>query len=233
MAILHLLQQLLTTKAAAVLAAFALIGGGAAIASEVVAEPADKEPEESTDADLDEVSLEGLQEQQLQLMAETCAEDPDAGYCSGDSAGRDEHETDMELGEPTGEGDGDLEDEEADEEEAEEEDTRSETAVRVHRALTGDDTAPGDPEFGRKVSERARSGQPGDLGRLVSRAAQGQEIDDDELKLEPRAPRTSTEDGEEDEASSDGEPEASGRPAQAGPPAGTPAANRGKGRGGR
>ena len=64
---------------------------------------------------------------------------------------------------------------------------RSDTARRVHRALTGSDMEPGDEGFGEAVSNRARSGQPGDLGRLVSRAAQGDELDEDgDLELDPR-----------------------------------------------
>jgi hypothetical protein len=222
MAILNLLQQLLTTKATAVLAAFALVGGGAALAAPGVGdEPAGEEPPESTDLELDEVSLEGLEEQQLQQMADTCAEAPDAGYCSGDSI-----DEVMDSVDPTDEGDTGLGPEDV-EVEDEDEGTRSETAVRVHRALTGsDDIVPGDPEFGSTVSERARSGQPGDLGRLVSNAARGEVADAEDLVLEERAPRTSK------QRDDDG-PEASGRPAQAGPPAGTPAADRGKGRGGR
>lgn len=65
-------------------------------------------------------------------------------------------------------------------------DQRSETARNVHRALTGgSDIVPGDPGFGQAVSERARSGAPGDLGHLVSRAARGEPIEDD-LDLGPR-----------------------------------------------
>jgi hypothetical protein len=230
MAILHLLQQLLTTKATAVLAAFALVGGGAALAAPGVGdEPPGEEPQESTDLELDEVSLEGLEEQQLQQMADTCAEDAGSSLCSGASPDRDENEEDTDIVGPTEDGDAALE-----EEAVEDEDTRSETAVRVHRALTGsDDIVPGHPDFGKTVSERARSGQPGDLGRLVSNAARGEFADLEDLELTDRAPRTRTEDLEEDVESSDDGPEASGRPAQAGPPAGTPAGNRGKGRGGR
>ena len=193
MAILQFLQQLLTTKATAVLAAFALVGGGAAIAAPGTGgEPTGEEPEESTE--LDEVSLEGLAQQQLQQLVDACAEDPDAEYCSGDSADGDESEGDMAIVEPTEDVDAALE-----EEGDGEEDPRSETARRVHRALTGsDDMVPGDPGFGEAVSSRARSGQPGELGRLVSRAAQGIG-DEDPLELEPRAPRAPTEEPEADE----------------------------------
>ncbi len=64
---------------------------------------------------------------------------------------------------------------------AEDVDERSETATRVHRASSGDPAVgPGHPDFGCSVSARARSGG---LGTLVSRAARGEEIGEDELAL--------------------------------------------------
>jgi hypothetical protein len=74
-----------------------------------------------------------------------------------------------------------------DEVEASEQDDRSETAIRVHTALSGDpDIGPGHEEFGQRVSERARTMH---LGSIVSRAARGIEDepegsgDDEELEL--------------------------------------------------
>ncbi len=240
MAILQLLQQLLTTKATAVIAALTLVGGGAAIAAPDLGDDAaggDEEPAvESEVEENPEVSLDGLEEQQLQQMADACTEDPDSELCAGDSPDRDENEQDMELAEPSAEEEADAEEVEADEDE----DTRSDTARRVHEALTGsDEIVPGNPDFGKTVSERARSGKPGDLGRLVSRAAQGDVLDEDDLKLEKREPKTSTEEADEvktededdDEVAveaEDDEAEASGRPEHAGPPADKPGKGRGR-----
>lgn len=72
---------------------------------------------------------------------------------------------------------------ESDESEA---DDRSETATRVHTALSGDpEVGPGHPEFGQRVSERARTMH---LGSIVSRAAKGVEEEpegngDEELEM--------------------------------------------------
>lgn len=239
MAILQLLQQLLTTKATAMLAAFALIGGGAAIAVEGnEVEPADDDPVVVASETENAWALGRADDDQMERIGAFCEENPEASFCSGDShpvfstppedAGS-EVADDTGSTEPTVEADEGLGEDV--EESAEVADTRSATAKRVHRALTGDDTRPGDPEFGRKISERARNGGHGDR---VSRAARGEDDPDDgdttspdEADDQADASRSSAENEDE------GEPEVIGPPADAGPPAGTPASSRGKGRGGR
>ncbi len=59
-------------------------------------------------------------------------------------------------------------------------DERSETAKRVHEALTGgDELKPGDEGFGEAVSQRARNPEV-DLGDEVSKAARGENGDDED-----------------------------------------------------
>jgi|GEM_PF-3713961 len=187
MTILRLLQQLLTTKATAVLAAFALIGGGAAIAAPSIGDGSDDDVEVDDSENEHDWALGKADDDQLDRIAAYCEENPEASFCSSDSGqvlpGPAEQAGSEEPDEPEGvEPDADEEEAPDDEVEGEDQgDTRSETAQRVHRALTGGDTAPGDPDFGAKVSARARSGG---LGKLVSRAARGEDLDDADLELD-------------------------------------------------
>jgi hypothetical protein len=191
----------LATKTTAVAAAVLLIGGGAAIAA-----PGGGAPEDAPE----EVEVEvPADDDPLVVLAEHCAteEGADDPFCSGDSdTGIDDESPDSD--DPDGD-DAEGDDAEGDAEEAEdtEDGARSDTADRVHRALTGgDELRPGDPGFGQAVAERARTGQ---LGGLVSRAARGEELSDEDLELEPRerpgrgngGPNTGGDTGGSDEAS--------------------------------
>ncbi|MEX2549052.1 MAG: hypothetical protein WD638_02395 [Nitriliruptoraceae bacterium] len=156
----HLFSTALTSKVAATAATVVLIGGGAAIATEGVA---------------DDAETEGLE------IAES----------AGDDAKKDSDSTSESDGEAKVEGEGDVsaeEEEEGEEKEfdlgaLDEDGERSDTADRVHEALSGGDFAPGDEGFGEAVSKRARGGE---LGDLVSRAAQGEELNEDDLNIEER-----------------------------------------------
>jgi hypothetical protein len=168
----------LATRTTAVAATVVLIGGGVAIAA-----PGGDDPDDAPD----DVEVEVLADDDpLDVLAEHCAteEGADDPFCSGDSdTGIDDEGPDgddPDGGDPEGDGTGGdgTEGDEA------EDGARSDTADRVHRALTGgDELRPGDPGFGQAVAERARTGQ---LGGLVSRAARGEELSDEDLELEPR-----------------------------------------------
>ena len=222
--LLHGIRTFLTAKAVPLAAATLMIGGGAAIAAPGVTLSGGEEGEATEEEVVEEAEAEHdwaigrADEEQLQRIAEFCGENPDASFCSGDSI-------DWVPGAPR-----DVEADEVDEAVAEEdeEDGRSDTARRVHKALSGDEAImPGDPEFGPSVSERARTGQ---LGGLVARAARGEELSEDDLELdEPRQPgppdhaRRSSGDGGDD-AEATGTAEAEPQAERRGPP---PAASRG------
>ena len=215
MTLLNGIRTFLTAKAVPVAAATLVIGGGAAIAAP--GGPFGAE-DGGGETELSEFPGEGwalgrADSEQADRIAAFCDENPQAAFCRGESYVPDA--ADDYLPEVPGlEEDG--------------EDGRSDTARRVHEALTGDDEiVPGHPDFGPTVSERARSGQ---LGGLVSRAARGEELSEDDLKLdEPRQPGppdharggSGTDDGAGDEpVTTEAEPKAERR----GPP---PAASRG------
>ncbi|MGM0619172.1 MAG: hypothetical protein ACQEUI_13695, partial [Actinomycetota bacterium] len=166
MAILQLLPKLLATKVTAVFAALALVGGGAAIAAEGAAEESVDEGTELADTDAEnDWALGRADDEQTERIGAFCEENPEASFCSGDShpvfsapsdpPEEEEKETVEEetVAEETVEEEAQASEEEnADEAvaEVEDEDTRSDTARRVHEALTGsDDIVPGDPEFGK------------------------------------------------------------------------------------
>ena len=214
MTLLNGIRTFLTAKAVPVAAATLVIGGGAAIAAP--GGPFGAE-DGGGETELSEFPGEGwalgrADSEQADRIAAFCDENPQAAFCRGESYVPDA--ADDYLPEVPGlEEDG--------------EDDRSDTARRVHEALTGDDTiVPGDPDFGPTVSQRARSGQ---LGGLVSRAARGEPLEDDDFDLEPRQPGppdharggSGTDDGAGDEpVTTEADPKAERR----GPP---PAASRG------
>jgi len=225
-ALINGIRTFLTAKAVPVAAATLLVGGGAALAAPGVMPGGDDvEADETVDEEEHDWAIGRADEEQLERIEEFCGENPDASFCSGVSE-------DPISWVPGALGDEDSEESDRSGDDSvaseEDEDGRSETARRVHEALTGDPAiVPGDPRFGPAVSEGARTGQ---LGGLVSRAARGEEPDDDALDLgEPRRPGPpdhakrgpGADDGDaEATATTEAEPKAERR----GPP---PAASRG------
>jgi hypothetical protein len=226
------IRTFLTAKAAPVAAATIVLGGGAAIAAPGVTLSTDDDAATTESVEDPGWAIGRADEEQLERIAAYCTENPEAAFCSGDSedpigwvpGASDDGEA--EEGAQDAEEPADSEEPVDSEEEAE--DGRSDTARRVHKALTGDpDIVPGDPAFGPTVSERARTGQ---LGGLVSRAARGEDLDADDLELdEPRRPgppdhaRGGAGNGGED-AEATGTAEAEPKAERRGPP---PAASRG------
>ena len=178
MALRSLASLTLPSKLTAALAGVALIGGSAALAAPGDGVAADdtelEEPDGTTEEDGDAWALGRSDEDQLARFADFCDENPEASFCRGRSEGEPFEE--VPIGRSGSEDDDELVS-------GADDDERSETARNVHRALTGsDDLSPGDEGFGEAVSNRARNGAPGALGSLVSRAAQGEKLDDEELE---------------------------------------------------
>ncbi len=207
----HLFSTAITTKAAVTAATVVLIGGGAALADTVdlelgddeegVEEPVEAEEEDDGDAYALGRDDDG-QDARTEVFCET--EDTDSPRCDVETSDEDELEEEAlgleEEVEVEGEGEGE----------------RSETAQRVHRALIGGDPLGEGESFGQRVSSRARSGEPGALGDLVSRSARGETVEDLDLGNE-RVPRgNGNADGEEPEASTSEDEEI--EPAEAGGP---------------
>jgi hypothetical protein len=172
--------------------AVALLGGGAALAAPGILGGGDATIELAVDGSEDDASRE--------LLAEHCSSDQGADdpFCGGPSETGDDHEEPTDADDPADSdpGDGDPADDDptdgdpsdADDPNAGEgtDAQRSDTARRVHRALSGGALSPGDPGFGQAVASRACTGA---LGSLVSRAARGEELADEELALQPCEPR--------------------------------------------
>lgn len=178
------------------------------------------------------VAQTGLQTAEGQVgevtPADKAPELPELPDQPSDDVGGDELDKDAEEKSEGGEQeldiqelDAELDDTEGTEEEDEE---RSETAERVHEALTGDETSPGDEDFGQIVSERARNYR---LGPAVSAAARGEDWD---LERKPARGRSTepddaevTEDAPDDtveELSDDAPTDEGGKPSWAGTPGG-------------
>ena len=188
------IRSYLTSRAVATGAAVVLLGGGAAIAVEGGEPPLEEEADPGDEPAPDEGPEPEAELQDTEPIDGT--EDAEPLPELGADA--------LDGPEETDPGAADLE--------AMDEEERSETARRVHEALSGDPAiGPGHPEFGAHVSKRARSGQPGDLGRAVSRAARDLDADAS-LTFEER----------ERPARSDGNDADGDRPVDAGPPEGVP-----------
>lgn len=173
----------------------ALVGGGAALAAPGLL------PEGGTDDQVTFLAATAADEEQRDTLADHCATEVGSGdpFCSGpsdqDPPGDDDGDGDQgDGGDQDGEGDTNDGDAGGEDEAG---GTGPGTSERVHRALTGgDELRPGDPGFGQAVAARACSGQ---LGSLVSRAARGEVLSDEDLVLppcEPRGRRTTGDDAE-------------------------------------
>jgi X-linked retinitis pigmentosa GTPase regulator len=158
MALFSTLTATLAGKAAAGVAGLALAGGGIAVAVDhaqtpeqadnglTVADEAQRGDEPGGDAEAEERLLEVAGD-----LAVDEIDTEDNGEDNGEDIGGENGDD--------GEGNGD-----------EESNGRS---GDVHDALTGDDTSPGDPEFGEKVSQRAQEGGR-EFGQEVADAARGE-----------------------------------------------------------
>ena len=228
MALIDGIRTFLTAKAAPVAAATIVLGGGAAIAAPGVTLSTSDDASSTETAEEQDWAIGRADDDQLERIEAFCAENPEAAFCSGESDWVPGAPDDGEAEEGTEDTEEPADSDESADSEEEAEDGRSETASRVHRALTGDPgIVPGDPAFGPTVSERARTGQ---LGGLVSRAARGEDLDEEALELdEPRRPgppdhaRGGNGNGGED-AEATGTAETEPKAERRGPP---PAASRG------
>ncbi len=186
-----LFASLSTKGAASAVAATLLVGGGVAVAQNATLTADD----EVTLTDEEASDLTGGVEDEPDMLCPDAAEvgldtanpagNPDEpGDCPPDEAAAAADEGDNARVQEVPETEfGDLESLEDDEPE----DERSDTAKRVHRALTWDQDGtegiePG-PGFGAAVSKRARSGH---LGPAVSAAARNDPDWENGLELEPK-----------------------------------------------
>jgi len=227
-ALIHGIRTFLAAKAVPVAAATLVIGGGAAIAAPGVVTLSGDDGVETAEAEEEhDWAIGRADDEQLDRIADFCDEEPDAAFCRGDSYGHDE----MQDRAPASAGDP----EKADVNKDDAEDGRSDTARRVHEALSGDEAiVPGDRGFGQAVSERARTGQ---LGGLVSRVARGDVVDDDDFDLdersEPGPPEharggsASDDDDAQTTVTTQAEPKAEPKAERPGPPAAASRSNSG------
>lgn len=186
-------------------AATLMVGGGVAVAQtglplaeEKVDDntPAEKSPE-----------LPELPVQPSEDVGETDPDEKDDDDAKNEGGGQ---ESDIQ------ELDTDLDDLE---EGAGEDQERSETAQRVHEALTGRQASPGEEDFGQIVSERARTYR---LGPAVSAAAHGEDWEE-HLEEKPARDNDDVEESTGDtveQLSDDAADDKSGKPSWAGTPGG-------------
>lgn len=241
MAVLSSLLSYLGTKGvAAAGAATLMVGGGVAVAQTGGLDLAqDRVPDEvelpvdDQDLDDDETDTDAEAETRVEepvsdddpissLEVEECpTEDPDCEPapvdCDTDPDDACPEQIEDECDEEVAAEDESTDGEATAEETSVESDCRSETAKRVHEALTdgavddaGEPIVPGHPDFGATVSERAKDPEV-HLGREVSEAARGGESEPEGDDIEElSAPDT-------DDADSD---EGAGKPDWAGQPGG-------------
>lgn len=161
----------LVRRVGVVVAAFALLGGGAALAQDGTPTFT---PASEHDDELDPCETDATAPECVAPSAEECLAEPTPEGC--DEPAEAEPAEDACLAEPTPE---DCE------EPAEADETRSETAEAVHRALTVSEEhpeglRPGDLGFGQAVAANAR--ERGGNGPAVSRAARGDAAAEEELE---------------------------------------------------
>jgi len=177
------IRSYLTSRVAATGAAVVLLGGGAALATEAgdtmnTQETGGDTEEETTE---EETTEEETTEEETTEEETTEEEAPEEEAPEEETTEEEAPEESDEAEEPEGSQDSpdpDAAPVDDTSTSGSTEDERSDTAKRVHEALSGDpDTRPGDEGFGASVSKNARAGG---LGQEVSRAARGLDADEPE-----------------------------------------------------